>query len=98
MVFRKRKQLIKGTDQTAQKRRLDCDFLLSTQLTLVSPPHGAYNQTFVSPMAPMFPPYVDVACPHPKDPDSIVHVPSMRIPRLTACDGGGGTRETLAHA
>ena len=98
MVSRKRIQLIKGTDQTVQKRRLDCDFLVSTQFTLVSPLYVAYNQTFVSPMAPMFPPYVDVACPQPKDPDSIVHVPSMRIPRLTACDGGGGTRETLAQA
>ena len=50
------------------------------------------------PMPPVFVPYDEVACPQPKDPDTIVHSPSIVIPRLTACAGGGGTLHIREHA
>jgi len=54
--------------------------------------------TLVTPMAPILPPYVVVACPHPIAPPKILHRPSIAIPLLTPCVGGGGTLQILAHA
>ena len=54
--------------------------------------------TFVTPIAPMFPPYVVVACPQPRNPATKLQKPSMAIPRFTLCEGGGGRLHIFAHA
>lgn len=56
------------------------------------------GRAFVIPMAPIFPPYVVVACVAPTAPDRIVPNPSIIMPLFTACCGGGGTWLIDAHA
>lgn len=54
--------------------------------------------TFVTPIAPIFPPIVVLAAPQPTAPDNKLHSPSVAIPRLTAWLGGGGTLHIFAQA
>ena len=46
--------------------------------------------TFVTPIAPTFSPNVFVPFPLPQIPASMVPMPSIAIPRLIECTGGGG--------
>ena len=59
---------------------------------------GLYYNTLVTPIVPIFAPYVVVACPHPTAPDKKLQSPSTRIPLFTASGGGTGTLAALAHA
>lgn len=54
--------------------------------------------TFVIPMAPMFSLYEVVPFPVPKAPVRRHPIPSIPIPRLMACLGGGGAPDNLAQA
>jgi hypothetical protein len=73
--------------------------LTCIQLHAISQCKQSYRTlTFVIPIDPIWPPYVDVACPAPKKPDIILRHPSTIIPLLIAWIDGGGTRAILAHA
>lgn len=56
------------------------------------------DNTFVIPMAPIFPLYDVVACPAPTIPDIILEKPSAAMPRLIACGGGGDALDMRAAA
>ena len=54
--------------------------------------------TLVIPMAPVFTLYVVVPFPLPNAPVKRHPIPSIPIPRLIACFGGGGAPDNLAQA
>lgn len=54
--------------------------------------------TLVIPIAPMFSLYDVVPFPLPKAPAKRHPIPSIPIPRLIACFGGGGAPDNLAQA
>ncbi len=53
--------------------------------------------TLVMPIAPIFPEYVVKLVPPPSNPPMKQPTPSVKIPRLTACEGGGGAYKSLKN-
>lgn len=67
-------------------------------MTLPSQHPWDYELTFVMPIAPIFSLYEVVPLPDPHIPANRDPNPSIPIPLFTACSGGGGAPDILAHA
>jgi hypothetical protein len=55
-----------------------CNFIIDKKF------FGRKGYTLVTPMAPIFPPYVVVAWPHPNIPAIVLQNPSIAMPLFTA--------------